>query len=127
MKIQNDQIYDIDLTLDVLTSNNDNKQYEVKNNVNSAETIEMFDQYRKNEFTEKIKEDPNSAENFEEINLHDSELSLVNQNIFKSFRHVRKLILSFNNLTSIKDISYLVSNKNTSNENSKVIIMTNYY
>jgi hypothetical protein len=92
----------------VLTSNNENKESE-KNNMKNQESLDLFAKYKKNELAEKIKNDPSVAEDFEEINLHDCELLLVSPNIYKSFRNVRKLIVSFNNITNIKDINYLVS------------------
>ena len=90
------------MTLDALTSN----EKDIKNFIN--ETIEV-DQYKSCALAERIKEDPNFAETFEDINLHNCELSLVSQSLFKSFRSVQKLVLSFNNLTTLKDICYLVS------------------
>ena len=92
----------------MLTSNNENKESEI-NILKNGESMELFDQYKNNELAEKIKNDPSVAENLEEINLHDSDLSLVSPSIYKSFRNVHKLVISFNNITNIKDINYLVS------------------
>ncbi len=102
-KISTDHIYDIDLTLDVLTSNNENKNNEIKNFVIDD------DKYKTSDLIEKIKNDPDIAESFEEINLHNCEFSQLTNNILRSFRSLRKLILSFNNLNSLKDLNYLVS------------------